>query len=40
VFADPIPWDMIRTNVLILTGFMAAFFLAAMIYFARKDILS
>jgi ABC-2 type transport system permease protein len=40
VFDDPIPWDLIRTNVLILTGFMAAFFLAAMIYFARKDILS
>jgi ABC-2 type transport system permease protein len=40
VFDDPIPWDLIRTNVLILTGFIAAFFLAAMIYFDRKDILS
>ena len=40
VFDDPIPWDIIRTNVLILTGFMAAFFMAAMIYFSRKDILS
>jgi hypothetical protein len=40
VFDDPIPWDMIRTNVLILAGFMAAFFKATMFYFARKDILS
>ena len=40
VFDDPIPWATIRTNVLILAGFMAAFFLAALGYFARKDILS
>lgn len=40
VFDDPIPWAMIRTNILILIGFMAAFFLAALIHFTRKDILS
>jgi len=40
VFDDPIPWGVIRTNVAILAGFMGAFFLAALIYFTRKDILS
>jgi hypothetical protein len=40
VFDDPIPWDVIRNNVIILTGFIFAFFLAAMVYFSRKDILS
>jgi ABC-2 type transport system permease protein len=40
VFDDPIPWGVIRTNAAILVGFMAAFFLAALIYFTRKDILS
>jgi len=40
VFDDPIPWGAIRTNVAVLTGFMAAFFLTATVYFARKDILS
>lgn len=40
VFDDPIPWGAIRTNVLILAGFMAAFFLAALLHFTRKDILS
>jgi ABC-2 type transport system permease protein len=40
VFDDPIPWGAIRTNVAVLTGFMAAFFLTAMVHFARKDILS
>ena len=39
-FDDPIPWGVIRTNVAILAGFMGAFFLAALIYFTRKDILS
>ncbi|MBN1614898.1 MAG: ABC transporter permease subunit [Deltaproteobacteria bacterium] len=40
VFDDPIPWETIRTNVAILTGFIAAFFLATVIYFSRKDILT
>jgi ABC-2 type transport system permease protein len=40
VFDDPIPWEAIRTHVAILAGFMAAFFLAALVHFARKDILS
>jgi ABC-2 type transport system permease protein len=40
VFDDPIPWDVIRKNAAILAGFMVAFFLAALAYFARKDILS
>jgi len=40
IFDDPIPWDVIRKNVAILVGFMAAFFLATMVYFSRKDILS
>ena len=40
VFDDPIPWGVIRTNVAILAGFMAAFFLMALVYFSRKDILS
>ena len=40
VFDDPIPWGVIRTNAAILAGFMGAFFLAALIYFTRKDILS
>lgn len=40
VFDDPIPWGVIWTNVAILAGFMVAFFLAALIYFTRKDILS
>lgn len=40
IFDDPIPWDVIRKNVAILAGFLAAFFLAALAYFSRKDILS
>jgi len=40
VFDDPIPWGAILKNVAVLTGFMAAFFLAALLYFTRKDILS
>jgi ABC-2 type transport system permease protein len=40
VFDDPIPWDVIRTNIAVLAGFMAAFFLTAVVYFSRKDILS
>ena len=40
VFDDPIPWGVIRSDVIILLGFIAAFFLSAMIYFSRKDILS
>ena len=40
VFDDPIPWGAIRTHVAILAGFMAAFFLMALVYFSRKDILS
>ncbi len=40
VFDDPIPWDIIRKNVAILAGFLVAFFLAALVYFSRKDILS
>ncbi|MHB8909410.1 MAG: ABC transporter permease [Syntrophales bacterium] len=40
VFDDPIPWGVIRRNVAILVGFTAAFFLTAVAYFARKDILS
>jgi len=40
VFADPIPWGAIRSHVAILAGFMAAFFLMALVYFSRKDILS
>jgi ABC-2 type transport system permease protein len=40
VFDDPIPWNVIRTNIMILTGFMMLFFLIAIVYFSRKDILS
>ncbi len=40
VFDDPIPWSTIRMNVAVLIGFMAAFFLAAVVHFNRKDILS
>jgi ABC-2 type transport system permease protein len=40
VFDDPIPWDTIRTNITIMIGFIAAFFLTTVIYFSRKDILS
>lgn len=40
VFDDPIPWDVIRSHVIILGGFIFAFFLTATVYFARKDILS
>jgi ABC-2 type transport system permease protein len=40
VFDDPIPWDVIRNHVIILVGFMCAFFLTATLYFSRKDILS
>lgn len=40
VFDDPIPWDVIRRNVAILVGFMTVFFLTALAYFSRKDILS
>lgn len=40
VFDDPVPWNIIRTDIAILTGFMLAFFLTAAVYFSRKDILS
>ncbi len=40
VFDDPVPWDIIRMNIIILAGFMITFFLAAVVYFSRKDILS
>lgn len=40
VFDDPIPWDTIRTNITIMTGFIAVFFITTVIYFSRKDILS
>jgi ABC-2 type transport system permease protein len=40
VFNDPIPWDVIRRQVIILMGFIAVFFLATILYFSRKDILS
>ncbi len=40
VFNDPIPWDVIRRQVIILMGFISAFFLATILYFSRKDILS
>lgn len=40
VFNDPIPWGAILMNAAILIGFMAAFFLATVLYFSRKDILS
>ncbi|MDP3282975.1 MAG: ABC transporter permease subunit, partial [Desulfobacterales bacterium] len=40
VFDDPVPWDIIRMNIAILAGFMITFFLAAVVYFSRKDILS
>ena len=40
VFDDPIPWEVIRTNIIILVGFLGVFFLTATVYFARKDILS
>jgi ABC-2 type transport system permease protein len=40
VFDDPIPWDVIRTNIAILVGFIIAFFLTTVVYFSRKDILS
>ncbi|MDP2862705.1 MAG: ABC transporter permease [Desulfobacterales bacterium] len=40
VFDDPVPWDIIRMNIAILAGFMITFFLMAVVYFSRKDILS
>ena len=40
VFDDPIPWDRIGRNVLVLASFALGFFLAALGRFARKDILS
>ena len=40
VFDDPVPWNIIRTDISILAGFMITFFLAAVVYFSRKDILS
>lgn len=40
VFDDPIPWKVIRTNIAILVGFTVTFFLATVVYFSRKDILS
>jgi len=40
VFDDPIPWDVIRRNITILTGFIVLFFLMSVAYFSRKDILS
>ena len=40
VFDDPVPWDIIRMNIAILAGFMITFFLTAVLYFSRKDILS
>ncbi|MFH0786955.1 MAG: ABC transporter permease subunit [Pseudomonadota bacterium] len=40
VFDDPIPWEVIRTNIAILVGFTVTFFLTTVVYFSRKDILS
>jgi hypothetical protein len=40
VFDDPIPWNIIRTDIIILAGFMITFFVTAVVYFSRKDILS
>lgn len=40
VFDDPVPWNIIRTDISILAGFMITFFLTAVVYFSRKDILS
>jgi ABC-2 type transport system permease protein len=40
VFDDPIPWDIVRRNALIMSGFILVFLLAAVVYFERKDILS
>ena len=40
VFDDPVPWNTIRMDVSILAGFMITFFLTAVLYFSRKDILS
>ncbi len=40
VFDDPIPWDRVGRNVLVLASFALGFFLAALARFARKDILS
>ncbi len=40
VFDDPVPWNIIRRDITILAGFMVAFFLTAVVYFSRKDILS
>jgi ABC-2 type transport system permease protein len=40
VFDDPIPWVIIGKDVSILLGFTAAFFVTAILYFSRKEILS
>jgi ABC-2 type transport system permease protein len=40
VFDDPVPWNVIRTDISILAGFMITFFLSAVAYFSGKDILS
>ncbi|MFO7666031.1 MAG: ABC transporter permease [Desulfobacterales bacterium] len=40
VFDDPVPWNIIRKDISILAGFMITFFLTAVVYFSRKDILS
>jgi ABC-2 type transport system permease protein len=40
VFDDPIPWDVIRNQIIILIGFVIVFFLTTVVYFSRKDILS
>jgi len=40
VFDDPVPWNIIRTDIAILAGFTIAFFIMAVLYFSRKDILS
>jgi ABC-2 type transport system permease protein len=40
VFDDPVPWNIIRTDISILAGFMITFFITAVAYFSGKDILS
>jgi len=39
-FADPLPWDTVRTAVAWLAGHAIGFYLATWYIFARKDILS
>ncbi len=39
-FFDPIPWDSITRDVLILTGHLIVFLGIAVVYFRRKDILT